>query len=157
MAKSRLPAVGRYTTSYFRLDMTKLQRLERDAPEFAHSTAKDMAETLIDHIKSNWSPISPSSPYNPPAKVTGTLESNLRYVLRDALGRFVGADTAVSFSIYDDIEYAAALEFGHKRNSGAWIEPRPYFRPAIEWFKATYPNTIYMSWSRWLKEDYGDF
>lgn len=153
--RERLPEVGRYTTSYFRLDMAELQRLERRSPEFAEATAENMAEELIQYIKDSWSPVSPSSPFDPPAKVTGELERNLRYGTRGPGGRFASGENAVAFSVYNDIEYAAALEFGHMRNSGKWVEPRPYFQPAIEWLRATYPSAIRSSWSRWLREEYG--
>lgn len=101
---------------------------------------------LIELIRKNWSSSSPSSAGQPPAKVTGNLDSSLKMdsTGRDASGRFANSKNAKYAFIrvdtangdFDDPNgrspadrgnYAQSLEYGQAGHHA----PRPFLEPAM--------------------------
>lgn len=114
-----------------KVDTAKLDAMYAKSPELADACTKDAADWVYNYIQDHWSASSPSSPYNPPARITGDLSSRL-YTQRRSGGRFAlrGGDIT-EWAVGADIEYAAALEFG-KTNAPNTIIRRPFMRPAVE-------------------------
>lgn len=109
----------------FRSDVSKLDKmLTKFDNGGLDDSVKHMAEGVVDYIRDNWSPVSPSTPLEPPAVVTGELDAMMKIEQsRDLLGRYASA-----FKIKFETEYAAALEYGYDPNH---LAPRPFIRPAI--------------------------
>ena len=111
------------------VDTSGLDFIDRTAPEIVDQAVKQTVEEVAQDIKQNWSESSPSAPGQPPAIVTGYLDSTIRVLRRDALGRFATVQNAKVWTIRAEAEYAMALEFGNPVTGAA---PRPFLRPAIE-------------------------
>jgi hypothetical protein len=120
-----------------RLDHSGTIRAERKALRVADATTREIAQYIVEDIRSSWSAQSPSNVGSPPAVDTGNLDSSVKLERtgRDERGRFANAaNTAVHFVRIDTTQgsnpggrgqYAAALEDPDYFN-------RPYMRPAVE-------------------------
>lgn len=89
---------------------------------------KPTANAVVDYIRKNWSVVSPSSPGEPPAVVTGTLDRSV-YAEgsgRSGSGKFASGSATRTWFIQVSAPYAATLEFG-----SAKIAPRPFVAPAL--------------------------
>ena len=120
-----LGIMATFMDATFRSDVSKLDKmLARLDNGGLDDSTKHMAERVVEYIRDNWSPVSPSTPFEPPAVVTGELDAMMSVEQsRDILGRFASA-----FRIKFEAEYAAALEWGYDPNH---LAPRPFIRPAI--------------------------
>lgn len=103
-------------------DLSKVDYLERVMKERVTNVCQDIAQALVDDIKDSWSNTSPSSPGNPPAVVTGELDSSVHAASqgRDEKGRFASSENAAVWFLQVDAEYAAVLEYGYDR---AFVAP----------------------------------
>lgn len=106
-------------------DFKRLGSLETlDASKSLGPTMVQLAAAVVDDVNKNWWPTSPSPPHgNPPAKVSGDLESSVVIgAPRDTKGRFAGSRGATMVVIEYTEEYAAVHELGF----------RPFLEPAID-------------------------
>lgn len=122
-----------------------LIRIERNVTTSTEEFGQMAAEWLANDIRSSWSLTSPSSPGDPPAKVTWNLDSSVQtnFQGRDLSGRFTGKDQRVLWFVSVDTTegiqpgnrggYAQALEMGTDR-----MRARPFMMPAIERLSATF-------------------
>ena len=78
----------------------------------------DLTEGGRDDIRASWSPVSPSSPGQPPAIDTGELDASME-ADRSQVKSFTGYIRA-------NAEHGAPLEFG-----ASHMEPRPFMRPWV--------------------------
>lgn len=109
-----------------RLDMSKGDAYEKKVVNGLELTTNDLADAIIEDIRNNWSPESPSAWGMAPAKVTGNLDrSLLKTQGRAASGRFAAPGDAVSITIRSDAPYSGILESEDGLN-------RPFFEPAFE-------------------------
>lgn len=90
----------------------------------------ECAESIVNRVRYNWSASSPSNPGEPPAVVTGNLDSSIKAdnAGRNALGQLTRSNEAIAWYIRIKAEYAAALEFG---DSSKNLAPRPFLAPAV--------------------------
>jgi len=102
---------------FFKNDLSRLSFLERVFPSRADNFARRLAERTAGIMHGSWSPHSPSSPGNPPAKVSGTLDESIEVV-------HVGQG---EWSVMVGAPYSGFLEDGTSR-----MEPRPFVAPAAE-------------------------
>lgn len=120
-------------------------RIENDLKRKGDELVNDVADVLINEIRSNWSFSAPSSPGNPPAVVTGNLDSSITKDSqgRDPLGRFATRDNVSMVFVRVDTEngsdpqgrgnYAQVLEFDMNR---AFLEP------AIQRVEKLFPELV---------------
>jgi HK97 gp10 family phage protein len=94
--------------------------LIRRSPQEFEDATRDLAEGVRKDIRSNWSATAPSSPGQPPAVRSGTLDKSIAVFKRRSgkLAIFVLAALA---------EWAGWLEFGTRK-----MRPRPFMRPAMK-------------------------
>jgi hypothetical protein len=80
-------------------DLSGIDRAERKMAAWADNGVHAAAEALKEEIRNGWSPVSPSSEGQPPAILTGNLDSSIFVERqgRDILGRFAGRDAQVWF------------------------------------------------------------
>lgn len=123
-------------------DTSRLDRLERNIAGNTMDALTEAGEALKADIRSHWSIQSPSSPGNPPAVLTGNLDSSVEVDRqgRDVLGRFAGKDALVLFVRIDTTkgdnplgrkEYASVLE--DEMN-------RPFVQPAVDRMSQNFPH-----------------
>lgn len=115
-------------TVVFRQDFSGLNALDRTVPINAGKACKNVAQRAVDEIRNNWSPESPSAPGEPPAMVTGYLDSTVEAENqgRNALGQFASGDSATSYVVRVKAPYADFLEHGTRK-----MEPRPFLLAAV--------------------------
>lgn len=115
---------------HLKSDLSLLDKVDRNIVTLSDKTMGQAAESIIDRIQKNWSMVSPSSPGEPPAIVSGTLSESISTdnAGRNALGQFATAENAVAHYIRVMTDYALALEFGYAARN---LDPRPYMLPAI--------------------------
>ncbi len=101
----------------FKLDKRVLDKMIRETPERASAVVRKLALDIQAKWITNMSAVSPSSPGQPPAVVTGNLKNSSSVGMRD---RFT-AEFRVG------AEYIEPLEFGSINMS-----PRPSVVPAFE-------------------------
>lgn len=111
-----------------------MDRLNHRLETGAHREASEAADYMINHMKTHWSRNSPSSPYNPPAKVTGELSRSIKKEQARSSGRFTSA-----FNVNVTAVYAAAQEFGYSPRN---LKPRPYFFNAFNATEQYFVNRI---------------
>ncbi len=111
-----------------RMDTSRLDAMITHSTMVADACSLDAANQIVNHIKSNWSSASPSSPGRPPAVVEGELDRSIRVDKKSFFSKLSGRG---SYKVVAYAEYAAALELG-KVNAPNTILPRPYMRPAVE-------------------------
>ena len=109
-----------------------------------------LQEKAAQHIMSNWSGSSPSSPHARPAMVDGSLNSAVKSNLKHSRERIsllgnakdrLETDLIIDTSEHDKSgrprSYSAALEDGFVHNrSGRRVAPRPFLKPSLETLKA---------------------
>ena len=101
----------------FKRDLDRLNFLERVFPARADKFAEKLARKTADIMHGSWSPSSPSSPGEPPAKVSGDLDQSIEVV-------HVGqGEWAVTVSA----PHAGFLEKGT-----VYMQARPYIEPAAD-------------------------
>lgn len=93
-------------------------------------TMEEATDSIINRIRYNWSSSSPSTPGEPPAVVTGTLDESVTKdnTGRNARGQFASGADITAWYIRVEAPYANALEYG---DSSKNLEPRPFIAPAI--------------------------
>lgn len=93
-------------------------------------TMEQVTDSIINRIKYNWSSSSPSTPGEPPAVVTGTLDESVTKdnTGRNAKGQFASGSDITAWYIRVEAEYANALEYGDLSKN---LEPRPFVAPAL--------------------------
>ena len=124
--------------------------VENDLWGGCRKALESMQNKAVQHIIDNWNGSSPSSSFERPAIVHGSLnaavKSNLRHsrerisLLGNAKGR-LETDLVIDTSKHDRSgrarSYSAALEDGFRHSrSGKMVSPRPYLRPSLETLKA---------------------
>lgn len=117
-------------TYQVKVDWTKLDKLLKDVPDRSDIACGQIARDIVQEIKGNWSPSSPSEPGNPPAVVTGTLNRSVKSEARDFAGRFASDSKGSKWYVRvgdSEAYYAGFLEFGTSK-----MVERPFFIPAIE-------------------------
>lgn len=116
-------------TVRFKQDVSKLDRLVDKVVRDTPVVVNEAADELILEIKENWSSTAPSSPFNEPAKVTGTLEASIAKIdARGSGGRFARREDVTQISVVVGAPYARALEYGYAPRN---LQPRPYFWKAV--------------------------
>lgn len=95
------------------------RRLDAIVSHRARNTDEALGEVtmlIVQHMKTNWSPSSPSAPGEPPAVDTGTLANSIegKMHVRGREWRITG------------VEYGEFLEYGTPR-----MAARPFIRPAV--------------------------
>jgi len=114
-------------TARMRLDTQGLDHIDRTVDENTMDALTKLGASIVNDIRSNWFPRSPSPRGGPPAVVTGALDATIRVDRqgRDLLGRLAGKDAMTLFirAGSDDVVYAGILEDGLNR---------PFFVPALE-------------------------
>lgn len=110
----------------FKADLKGIEMLERTVPANAHTASGRLANMLVDEIRGNWSPNSPSPWYAAPAVVTGTLDENVRAepTGRNLIGRF--SKEASMWTVQIATRYAGFLEHGTVK-----MVERPFVMPAV--------------------------
>lgn len=116
-------------TVTFKKDTTGLDYLDKHQDDFLDDALRKVSEYVVDYIKSNWTATSPSSPGEPPAVVSGTLDAS---VSTEAAGRSAGGQFTSSKHVHTRVvhvkaPYANILEYG-----SAKMAPRPFVRPALD-------------------------
>lgn len=89
--------------------------------ERSQKSTYDSVKMIQEYIDANWSAYSPSSAYNPPAVVTGTLKDSAE--IKD-----ISSGSRSAFSLKYTAPYADALEWGTM-----YMSPRPFLGPAFSW------------------------
>jgi hypothetical protein len=126
----------------FKADFRSMIRIESLAKKRSAEITTEAAEMLVADIRSNWSAQSPSSVGNPPAVVTGNLDSSVVVDAqgRDTAGRFAGGgDVTVRFVRVDT---SKGSNPGDRGNYAHILEDslnRPFMAPAIERAASQYP------------------
>lgn len=116
-------------------DFRTMVRIERDLLRDVSLGVEDAAQALVSQIRGNWSSSSPSSRGEPPAIVTGNLDSSVVVDEkgRDEKGRFTSpTDTVVKFVRVDTSE---GDNPGDRGNYGPVLEgplEREFIEPAIK-------------------------
>lgn len=118
-----------------------LTRIERNVEESTGEFLRDAAQWLVNDIRSNWSARSPSSRGNPPAVVTGNLDSSVvaESTGRDGGGRFSNTVSAIRW--YVRVDTSKGVDPRNRGGYGGVLENalnRPYFAPAVERLEAIY-------------------
>lgn len=109
--------------------------LEDKARKGAQGAVDAAADSLVEDIKSSWSPVAPSSPGASPAVVTGELnDSIIAGQGRNARGQFTSGDSVIKL-VRAGAPHAPLLEGGTYKMS-----PRPFMRPAVTRLRSTYPE-----------------
>jgi phage gpG-like protein len=99
--------------------LAKLRRFPNDLEDVVQRAVVQTTNEVEAYAKDHMSPVSPSTPGEPPAVVTGTLKRSLTHeYIKDSRG-FCGV-------VGTNVEYASGLEFGTFR-----IAARPFMRPAL--------------------------
>jgi HK97 gp10 family phage protein len=107
-----------------KVDASGFERIVKRTPELLDKATADTTQDVIDDIRDHWSGLSPSSPGEPPATVTGELDSSLEKHKDGGGLRVVYRITMTDYGMY--------LEKGTSRMSA-----RPFVAPAIERGKRT--------------------
>lgn len=115
---------------HLRTDLSLLDKVDRNITTLTDKTMGEAAESVIDRMQKNWSMVSPSSPGEPPAIVSGNLADSISTdnTGRNALGQFATTENAIAYYIRVMADYAMALEYGYAARN---LDPRPYMLPAI--------------------------
>jgi len=119
-------------------------RVERELPKRVNASLKEAAEALKEDIRTHWSASAPSDYGNPPAIVTGNLDSSISVEKtgRDERGRFSAPKEAEVWFVRIDTSkgdnpmgregYEQVLENPEQLN-------RPFVEPAIKRMEGTFP------------------
>ena len=100
------------------MDMTELQRIEREFPVRAGQLVQKLAQDTQGDIVNNFSPNSPSSPGDPPGVDTGALKNSVVAV----------PDTRpLTWLLLVGQSYGVDLEYGTEK-----MAARPFVLPAVE-------------------------
>lgn len=134
----------------FHVDNSNLERGDASLLNNIGNELGDIADNVVDYIRSNWSPVSPSEPGKPPAVVTGALDASIRAdkTGRDVLGRFAGRENTTAWFVRAGDKtawYAADLEEGRESTN---LLPRPFIEPALEAIGKDMDNSIRASFKR---------
>lgn len=100
------------------LDTHNLEKLLKECPHRVQMGTRQTAEDILEDVDAHWSPVSPSSPGQPPAEVTSGLSDSGRV-------RFVKGGLLSEYKVVFEIARAKWLENGTRRMS-----ERPFLRPA---------------------------
>jgi len=100
------------------VDVSALQRLEREMPGKAAAVIQKTAQDTQTEIVNNFSPNSPSDPGSPPGVDTGNLKNSVVAVPDSA---------PLTWLVQVGADYGADLEYGTVN-----IDARPYVLPAVE-------------------------
>jgi hypothetical protein len=123
-----------------RKDFSPMDRMERILPGRLSNTTKASADRILAHVRSNWTPNSPSAPGQRPAVVSGKLDKSgfVGRTSRDHQGRFV--------SEMDGAFHEIGFSAPHARieNDEGWgkVASRPYLRPSIDTEAQMFPIEI---------------
>ena len=107
-----------------RLDIKRLEGIQRNLPELAGRAIASLAFEGEGYIKKNMG-ASPSAPGEFPGVDTGKLRNSIR-AEKEATLRWV---------VTTDTEYAAHLEFGTSR-----MAPRPFMSPTLDYLSQIAPD-----------------
>lgn len=113
-----------------RLDLSKLDRLERRVGQNADGITRDWADMVVNDINSNWADSSPSAQGGPPAKISGELERSVRVTRQTEGGQFASRLNAVRYTIRYTAPYANVLE--NRFYSPPLGFNRPFLLPALQ-------------------------
>lgn len=105
-----------------------IDRLLRKVDANAEAIVEEAADDGAKYIRAHWSGDSPSSPGNPPAVVTGTLDRSVIAIPEHSL---TGGKKRVLLRAM--APYASFLEYGTRK-----MAARPFMRPAIFYLRKTY-------------------
>ena len=112
----------------WRSDFSGIGRVERAMDELMQREERKIATHLMNEVKENWSPKSPSSAGTPPAVKTGAYNESIQIIQnRGAGGRFERGWSVRFNTDKAGRSYSEALEFGTYK-----MAARPHIRPAIE-------------------------
>lgn len=112
---------------------SNLDKLDQGMSELdgaVNKTMEQSVESVINRIRYNWSAYSPSSPGEPPAVVTGTLDGSITKDTtgRNDTGQFASGAGITKWFIRVEADYANALEYGDDSKN---LAARPFVAPAI--------------------------
>lgn len=127
---------------HLKADFRSMIRIEAKAKERAAEITSNAADMLVADIKSNWSSQAPSAVGNPPAVVTGNLNSSVKVddQGRDLKGRFAGGDdVVVRFVRVDTSEGDNPQGRGNYAHILEDKLTRPFMEPAIVRLAQLYP------------------
>lgn len=103
-----------------------IEKLRRQVPENAKAITRQAADDTKSYMQAHWSSMSPSSPGEPPAVVTGMLDASIEV-------EPTGGGAKPSFNLKVQAWYASYLEYGTKN-----MAARSFIRPAMYWLQKSY-------------------
>lgn len=119
-------------------DYTILTAIDRNADDAAFDTVMEIAEALVEDIRSHWSASSPSAVGTPPGVRAGYLDEGTKVDDQGrTAGRFAGSDAQTAFVRIDTGESGRQYAQAVQTYSG-----RPFFDPAMERIQARFPRLM---------------
>jgi hypothetical protein len=130
----------------FKEDFTILTAIDRNADDAAYESVLEVAEFLVNDIRSHWSGSSPSPVGAPPGVDFGFLDEGVKVDDQGRTGGKFSTDAQTAFVRIDTSEsgrqYADAVQTHSKR---------PYFEPALDRTGQQFPSHMKKFFSRVTK------